>query len=84
MALPLKLTHSFANLSLNEDVNFVKFLIQIETKEDLVELLEEKKKAKQKEEFFIAVLNQFLLAIDEEEEGVRPLKIGDLKPFAVE
>ena len=84
MALPLKLTHSFANLSLNEDVNFVKYLIQIETKEDLVELLEEKKKAKQKEEFFIVVLNQFLLAIDEEEEGTRPLKIEDLKPFAVE
>ena len=84
MALPLKMTHSFANLTLNEDVNFVKFLIQTETKEELIELLEEKKKAKQKEEFFISVLNQFLLAIDEDEEGVMPLKIDDLKPFAVD
>ena len=68
ISLPLKTTHSFANLQLNEDVNFVKFLISIETKEDLVEILEEKKKAKQKEEFFLSVVNQFLLAINEEED----------------
>jgi len=70
-------------LLVEEDMKFLRFLKDLESKKDLIDIMEEKKKAKQKEAFLNEILSDILMAVQIGETDSKST-IEEFNDFAVE